>query len=612
MATNIESTQLDFNNLKETLKTYFAASSEFADYDFEGAALSNILDVLAYNTHFNALTANMAINESFLETAQLRGSAVTHAHSLGYYPRSKTTATATINVNADLSSFIGERPTAISLPLGTRFTATVENISYTFQTRDSYTAIDNGSGAYSFIDENGSAAVKLYEGIEITRTFLVPDASDARHYVINDESIDTTTAIVKVFLNKNTTEYVTYNNLKDAIRITNLSRYYLLQEAPNGFYELQFTDNGNIGLAPVAGNKVEITYLRTKDGDANGARLFTPQTPLNVVGQNFPLTVTTSSNSTGGAPKESAEEIKFHAPLGYATQRRLVTAEDYHISIQTNYPSLEDVTAWGGEENVPVNFGKIYISLKHPDDTPQNTITATEDNIITNLITPLGTMSISPIFVDPTYTYLGLDIRYDFNPTLSGLTIQSTSDRILSATSQYFVNNLGKFEKEFRRSNLLQIIDAVSPAVLSSTVTPTLIQRFEPVLNISKEYIISFPVGIALPDDLDYILTSSRFIFKGQICVFRNALNTQTIEIVNGANEVLANNIGNYESGTGKINLVNFNPEQIVSGLSYIKLKVKPAAEGTIRPLRNYIILKDDEETSARGNIDYQINRVSL
>ena len=612
MAINIESTQLDFSALKESLKTHFASSTEFADYDFEGAALSNILDVLAYNTHFNALTANMAINESFLETAQLRGSAVTHAHSLGYFPRSKAAATATVNVAADLSGFIGERPTTISLPIGTKFTATIESISYTFQTQGTYSATDNGAGSYSFLDENGSASVKLFEGLQVTRTFLVPDATDARHYVINDDSIDTTTAIVRVYLNKNTSDYTTYNHIKNAIRITNDSRYYLLQESPNGFYELQFTDNGNIGTAPVAGNRVEITYLRTKDGDANGARLFTPQGTLAVDSQNFALTTTTASNSTGGAPKESAEEIKFHAPLGYATQRRLVTAEDYHISIQTNYPSLLDVTAWGGEVNVPIDFGKIYLSLRHPVDTTQDTITATENDIITNLIAPLGTMSISPEFVTPIFTYLGLDIRYDFNPTLSGLTIQSTSDQILSKTTEYFSANLGKFEREFRKSNLLQIIDSVSPAVLSSTITPTLIQRFEPVLNISKEYVVNFPVALASADDLEHILTSSRFIFKSVICTFRNTLDTNTIEIVDGGGNVLANNIGNYETGSGKITITNFAPEQIVSGLAYIKIKVKPASAGTIRPLRNYIVLKDNEETSARGTIDYQINRVSL
>lgn len=613
MATNIESTELDFAGIRAKLKTHLAAQTEFADYDFEGSAMANILDVLAYNTHYNALTANMAVNEAMLETAQLRGSLVTHAHSLGYYPRSKTTSRATLTIAADLSEFVGDAPTTITLPSGTGFSTTVNSVGYVFYTQAAYTATDpNGDGVYTFTDDLESSELVVYEGEEVTRTFYVPAASDTRHYVINDASVASDTVVVRVYENTTTTVYSTYTNIRNAVRITDASAMYILQETPNGYYELQFTDGGTLGLTPSAGNKIEVSYLRTNAELANNAITFTPVNSLTVESQSMPLSATTSANSSAGAPKESIDSIRLHAPLTYASQRRLVTAVDYYTLIQSNYPSLEDVTAWGGEENVPVDYGKVFISIKFPALTTDESKTATYDDIKTNLTSPLGTLSITPEFIEPVSTYVGIEVIYDFNPSLTGLTSQVMSDRILALIEAYFDDNLGIFAAQFRKSNILTDVDELSPAVLSSKMNVTINQRLTPVLTLDKKYTVAFPVALASPDDENYVITSSRFTYAGETCTLRNKLSTSIIEIVDPIGDVVVNNAGSYDQLTGVVTLSSFAPVTIVGGASYIKVYAKVANEGTIAPLRNYVLELDTAETNTSPTIDYQTTRVSL
>jgi len=612
MVTKIESTELDFEAIRTKLKTHLAAQSEFADYDFEGSALANILDVLAYNTHYNALTANQAINESFLETAQLRGSVVSHAHSIGYYPRSRTTANATVNVSADLNAYIGDIPSTVTLPSGTTFAASVEGVTYTFQTREAFTATNDGDNVFTFVDGDGSSELKIYEGEDQTKTFYVPNTTDVRQFVINDQNIDQDTMSVKVFANANTSSFDSYTNIRNAVRITTTSKYYLFRETPNGNFEIQFTELGSLGEYPTAGNKIEVNYLRTNGKLANGARTFSASQSVLVNGQSFALTTATSANSSAGADKESIESIRFHAPLVYTTQRRMVTAEDYHTLIQSNYPGLSDVTAWGGELNIPVSYGKMYISIKYPDDTTEDSKLATEDAIATDLIEPLGTTSLTPKFIDPVISYVSMSVDYEFNPTLTGVTSQAMSERVNTAISTYFTDNLGIFGGEFRRSNLLTIIDEISPAILSSKMDVKINQRLTPTLTLDAAYSVAFPVALASPDDENYIITSSRFIYNGKTCTFRNKLSSNTIEMVDINNTVIIDSIGTYDIVTGTVNLTSFAPTSIIGGNAYVKVFATPANQATLTPLRNYILSLDAEETGVVPIINYQTTRVSL
>jgi len=239
MATTILSTALDFNNIKNNLKIYLQQQSEYADYDFEAAGLSNILDVLAYNTHINGLIANFATNESFLGTAQLRSSVVSLAEGIGYIPDSKMSARATITLTVNLSGVAG-RPSLLSLPSGRTFTSSVDDITYTFQTIESYTAQDDGTGLYRFTDNNGTTNVIVYEGALKTKTFYVGPFSENDVYIIPDINIDANTATVNVYDTATSNTFATYTNILSATSISANSTYYILKEAPNGFYEVVF------------------------------------------------------------------------------------------------------------------------------------------------------------------------------------------------------------------------------------------------------------------------------------------------------------------------------------------------------------------------------------
>ena len=299
MATTIKSTALDFASIKSNLKTFLAQKEEFTDYNFEASGLSNILDVLAYNSHYNGLIANFALNESFLNTAQLRSSVISLAEGIGYVPDSKTSAFALVNLSINLAG-VADRPATVSLLSGTTFTSTIDDTEYTFQTQENISATDNGSGFYEFVDANGSNKIKIFEGTAVTKTFIVTQNSENAVYIIPDESMDIQNAVVRVYDSPSSTDFVTYTNILDANVINIDSTLFILKESPNGFYELSFGNGTTLGRTPDAGSKATVTYLRVAGADANGGTLFEPTSQVTVGGVGYDLTVTTDSRSAGG------------------------------------------------------------------------------------------------------------------------------------------------------------------------------------------------------------------------------------------------------------------------------------------------------------------------
>ena len=325
--TTIKSTALDFQAIKNNLKTFLAQTDEFSDYNFEASGLSNILDVLAYNTHFNGLIANFALNESYLGSAQLRSSIVSLAEGIGYVPDSKNSSQGVINMSISLAGVAG-RPNKVTIPSGFKFNSTVDDIVYEFQTQEEITATDDGAGAYKFTTVDGSESIKVFEGTATTKTFLITGQTENFAYIIPDENMDIDTAVVKNFETASGTTFSTFTDLRNATSLTELSRIYILRESPNGNFELSFGNKTTLGISPVAGNKVTVDYLSVKGGDANGAKVFAPQQQVQVNGVGYTASVTTVSNSSGGSEKETVESIRTTAPFQYATQNRAVTADD--------------------------------------------------------------------------------------------------------------------------------------------------------------------------------------------------------------------------------------------------------------------------------------------
>ena len=611
MATAIQSTKLDFDQIKNSLKTYFAQQSQYADYDFEASGLSNILDVLAYNTHYNALTANFALNEAFLNTAQLRSSVISHAATLGYEPRSVTTSSTSVNLSLNLAGVSG-RPSVITLPAFTEFTSKVGDNSYSFRTLVDYLATDDGTGLYKFLNADGTEGLSLHEGQKFTKTFYVGEVGERQLYVIPDSTMDTSTAVVKVFDNLSTTAFSTYGKLTEAVSVTSTSTLYQISEAPNGYYELNFGDGISFGKAPPTGGKITVEYLSSSGEDANGAFLFTPVSEVTVAGSQFNLNVTTIASSNGGAPKQSIESIRSNAPIAFASQQRLVTADDYKATILSRFSAVTDCAAWGGEDNVPANYGNTYVSLVFADGYTEEQKTVVKDNIVNNLTNNLSVLSIGTIFTDPITTYLQLGTTFNFNPALTGTTIKATENAVNATIKTYFETNLKKFGGTFRRSNLLAEIDNISPAILNSSTEVTLQQRFTPTLNVSTSYNIVFPVQLLVPDDVKTIVETSTFIFNNRICSIKNKLESTTLQVLNSGGGIEVDNVGSYDPLRGTLSLTGFNPTSITAGVNYLKITALPANQSTIVPLRQYILDIDEEPTFATGIVDRETQSTSL
>jgi len=608
MAT-IQSTDLDFNNIKNNLKSYLQSQSEFADYDFEASGLSNILDVLAYNTHINGLIANFATNESFLNTAQLRSSVVSHAEVLGYFPRSKTAARATVNLNLTVTD--AGRPSSITLPAYTTFTTSIEDVTYTFQTLEDYIATDDGSGNYSFLNSSESADIEIVEGTLRTKTFIVGDVSDGQVYVIPDDTMDTTTMKVDVYDTVSGSSFTTYTNLTRAVRITSTSTIYQVKEVPNGYFEVIFGDGSVLGQQPSPGNKIVITYMSTSADLANGGSIFTASNDVDVDGTDYPLSTTLVSASTGGAAKETISSIKNNATIAFASQQRMVTAEDYKAQILTNYSSyITDVNAWGGNQNNPPVYGRVYVSLKFIDGLTDSQKQNIKDQIVTNLTNNLAIMSIDTVFTDPTNVYLELGTTFNFDPDLTNLTTRGIESLVTNAVNSYFTTNLQKFNKVFRRSSLLTEIDKLSPAILNSKMDVKVQLRLSPTVGTATNYNLYFPVSIASPDSISHKVVSSRFTYQGTTCVIRNVLGSNVLQVQTLAGTALVTNVGSYTASTGTISLIAFNPSAIEG--TEMKFSVIPANESTIRPLRSYVIDIDSGLSFARAVVDYQNTLTTL
>lgn len=611
MATTVATSKLDFDDIKSKLKTYFAQNTEFSDYNFEASGLSNVLDVLAYNTHFNALTANFALNESFLSTAQLRSSVVSHAATLGYEPRSRTASRAEVTLSLNLNG-VANRPTSVVLGAGTTFTASVGDVTYTYQTIEDYAATDNGFGLYQFLSKVGTTTIPIYEGSQKTKTFYVGEVGERQLYVIPDDTIDTSTAAVNVFDAPNGTAFNAYTPITSAVTVTAKSRYYAMSEAPNGYYELNFGDGISFGAAPVAGNKIVVSYLSCLGGEANGAVTFTASSGVNINGSSYPLATTTVSNSAMGAAKQSIESIRQNAPIAFAAQQRLVTADDYRATIQSNFTAVIDAIAWGGEDNTPAEYGKVFVSLVFADNTSDAAKVAIKDKIVADVTDNLSIISIDTEFADPTTTFLELVVTFNFDPNLTGATIKSTESAVTDTVNSYVSTNLKKFGGVFRRSELLAEIDDISAAILNSRVSVAMQQRFLPALNTITSYDIFFPNELAAPGATQHVVSTSTFRFNGKVCTIKNKLNDTKLQIISSTGEIEVDNIGSFDNLQGKVTITGFAPTSITAGVDFLKVTALPSNQSTVRPLRSYILDIDQGPSFASGAIDRQQTDIAL
>lgn len=601
--TTIQPTQLDFQAIKQKLKTFLAAQAEFTDYNFEASGLSNILDVLAWNTHFNGLSANFALNESFLSTAQLRSSVIGHAELLGYTPRSKIGAVAFVNLSITNTSL--SRSPTVTLPAFTTFTGVVDGIAYQFQTLEPYIAIDNGIGVYNFTTAAGSPNIPIKEGRLATKTFYVGDNTDRVIFVIPDISLDKDTIDVKVYPSPSSTSFVTYTNLKTTTSIDENSTLYNVHESPNGFWEVHFSDGITTGIAPVTGNKLVVTYVSCNGEEANGAISFAPTQAVTMDSAQYVLNVQVVAAASGGSEKESIESIRQNAPLLFASQQRLVTAADYKAQILSTFGNVRDCIAWGGEDNVPPQYGKVFCSLMFNDGVTDDSKQLVKDSIISRLTNNLAIMSIDTVFVEPSVVYIGCRTTFSYNPNKSTTSIGIAESLVLSKIALYFDTYLGIFGGTFRRSNLTTEIDALSDAILDTRMDVTAQVRFTPYLGRPESYILQFPFALAEPTNTVPAITSNTFLYGNTPVTIKNQLGSTKLQVVSSTGAIVVDNVGSYQPNTGVISLIGFAPTNI-QGATDIKLNAIPANQGTIKPSRNFVIQLDQGTSFATGVVDFE------
>jgi hypothetical protein len=629
MTTTIKSTQLDFQQIKDSLKNYFKESEEFQDYDFEGSGLNNILDVLAYNTHYNALTANFALNESFLVTAQLRPSVVSLAESLGYVPDSKKSAECSITFSINLAGVTGLDTQYILEPGELVLRGERDNIDYTFTNRVALRAIAS-NGQYTFVPASDpDNAIRVYEGEERKMDFLVGTAKDVV-YVIPDEDMDISTAIVRVFEDQGSSlidggsEFSLYTDLLSATTITSASRLYVLRESPNEKYELTFGNGTSLGLSPQPGNVISVNYLRTSGASSNGISSLKLARDIQlgsytVQPQNVSISVL--SRASGGGDKEGIESIRLNAPYQFAAQNRMVTAEDYSTLILKKYSQfIKDIQSWGGEDDPQPDYGSVFTSIVWKENLSDLTISNTRQGIL-DLADQFSIASFQLKFVDPVTTYISTEVFFQFNPSLTGFTESTIRGSVDQSVDDYFTTNTGKFEQVFRLSNMLTEVDATDPSVLSSRANIALNRRLTPVLTATRDYTVAFPTAIRDPEFSETkTVYTSLFTYKNKTVSIRNKLDqrvrisaagvspvifetqaTTQLEMIDTSGNVVVDNIGEYDKTAGTVTFYGLNVQSIAGGRNYIKVFAIPANQSVVASVRNNIIRYDKEESFTKA-----------
>lgn len=535
MADRLRVTELDFDTIKQNLKNFLNQQSEFTDYDFEGSGLSVLLDLLAYNTHYNAYYLNMVANESFLDTALLRDSVVSHAKTLGYVPYSQRAPIATINFTAQSAT---SNSGSLTIPSGFAFLSNqIDNTSYNFVVLDEIT-VSKANNQYYF--EN----LDIYEGQLVTYVFNYDQASNPKQvFNLPDVNIDTTTIKVTSIPAAGNTQVTVYNKVTDVLDVTSTSEVYYVQENKGGKFQIYF-GNDVVGKKLPDGAVVSVTYLVTNGTAADKANNFvataTLVDSLNEGINNF--VISPVSAASGGSLRESVDEIKFGAPAQFTTQNRLVTFKDYESYIKKNYPSVDSLSVWGGEDETPPVYGKVFVSLKPKQNYY---ISETEkQRIIDDIIKPKAIVSVGAEIIDPQYLYLLINnyVEYDKKKTTQSAEAIKTSIR--SAILNYNNTNLNKFDATLILSKLQDVVDGVDlNAIRGSETLLRLQKRFVPELNVSKTYDIQFNAELHRGTTTNR-LASSEFDVFDSLGVRRTAQLEEVPNSYTGITEINVTNPG--------------------------------------------------------------------
>lgn len=569
---------LDFAQIKTSLIDYLRANSEFTDYDFSGSAISNLLDVLAYNTYYTAFNTNMVVNEMFLDSATVRDNVVALAKQIGYRPRSATSPKATVNLAVTYGGGSGTTPDTLVLKKGTGFVTNFDDTLYQYvAVDDTETPLVNGVATWANLD--------IYEGTLLTQSYTINTALKNQKFIIPNIGLDVSSIRVRVYEAEGNTAYQTFTAADNILELTNSSEAFFVEETTDENYEIFFGD-GVFGKKLSNGNFVEISYLTTSTVNTNGAKLFSFSGIIydKASTGNFPYTtsITTVSPSEGGATIESLSSIKRSAPKAFASQDRAVTSADYASVVRKIYPGISDIITFGGEEDNPPEYGKVKVAVK-----PQNAIslsTYTKQEIVKEL-KDYTIASVTPVIVDPSILYIELDSTISYKTSKTTLSKAEIQNKATTAVEDYIASSeTERFNGKFRHSKFASVIDGSDTAITSNITNVTLRKDFYPTLNSTYYYELCFVNQFKDSCD-ESIMKSTGFIVSeypsftvyleddkaGKVDLYRlNSLTGEKVYLVKGVGDI------NYKHG--EIKLYNLT---IIKGSfsdNKIEVRVEPAS----------------------------------
>jgi hypothetical protein len=555
MATQLNTTELDFKKIKDNLKSYLKNSdSSFKDYDFEGSGLNHLLDVLAYNTHYNAITAHMAVNESFLDTAQVRANVVSHAKLIGYTPKSAASSQATISLKLKRDSGTNSSAT---LAKGTLFTTSVNGVNYSFQT-----LADTVSSRYNSETNNFEFdEVVIYEGQSKTTKFFFNNNNNEK-FSLPDNNIDTNTLKVIVKDSSSAVNSTTYTEFRKESIVDSNSNIYYLNENYDGFYQIEF-GNGTLGNRPIANSVIECSYLISNEREPNGAITFEGPSsfPANTSLADSGA-ITTISNASGGASKESIESIQFNAPRSFISQNRAVTLSDYEVNVREAISDVQDIAVYGGQTLNPPQYGKVFISVK-----PQSGLYLTDGQkqAILNYLESKKIVTVIPEVVDADYTFIYVNVSSKYNSNNTSLTRAQLESEIRESINTFNNNFLQRYGNNFRYSKLLSSIDNTNESI-SGTIAQVYSYKRQALIPGSTSP-LSIDFGFQLLGDVSQagsFISTTGWTFGGRTYYLEDKpisgdKNKRTLERYylneNNVKVIEKTNIGFLYPQTGKITL---------------------------------------------------------
>jgi len=584
---------LDFEQIKTSLKEYMRAQSEFTDYDFDGSALSTLLDTLAYNTYYTAFNTNMVVNELFIDSATLRDNVVAIAKQLGYRPKSATSPTAYVSFNVTYTNPTTD--TELILKKGTGFISSFDNNVY------QYVVIDDVK-AQVINDVATFTNVEVKEGTQLVNTFTVNSSLKSQKFILDNPNIDTNTIRVKVFPTGGSFSepYLVADNI---LGVDGTSKVFFLDEIEDERYEILMGD-GVLGKKLENNARIEVSYLTTAGPESNGVRTFVfsgvLENPNGVSPSAFTTSITSTTASAGGEEIESTQKIKYTAPKSYGTQDRAVTSQDYEAIVRRVYPATSDIIIFGGEDQDPPEYGKVFIALKPKD---ASYLTSLTKNSIVEELKKYVVASVEPKLVDPSILFVELTSKIYYNGEMTDQTTSQIRDKVIGGVQSYLdTSDTEKFNGKFRYSKMIGVIDDADKSINSNLTDITMRKDFYPSLNSTFYYEVCFQNAFDKECD-DPILSSTGFRVTEypNFDVYVEDRNSKIVlyrlDGVTGEKVVLDSDIGDIDYEKGELKMYNLT---IIKGSFFdnrISVRVKPLSND-IKALREVYLDVDVANSS--------------